>query len=125
MIPKVIVLSGYGLNCEDETAFAFNLAGGDSDVVHVNDLVATPKLLDKYQILAIPGGFSYGDDTGSGKAYANKLKNHLEDALYQFADSNKLMIGICNGFQILTQSQLLPGALIFNDFCSFCTASYN
>ena|SRR3989344_3381556 len=115
MKPKAIILSGYGLNCEDETAYAFSLAGGQADIVHVNDLVAAPKMLDKFQILAIPGGFSYGDDTGSGKAYANKLKNHLEDALHRFADLNKLMIGICNGFQILTQSGLLPGALTFND----------
>lgn len=113
--PKILVLSGYGLNCEEETAVAFNLAGGDPTIVHINDLVASKKLLDQFQILAIPGGFSYGDDTGSGRAYANKLNNHFSDTLNKFAASDKLIIGICNGFQILTQVGLLPGALTFND----------
>ncbi len=112
--PKILVLSGYGLNCEEETALAFTLAGGDSTVVHINDVVANKNVMDKYQILAIPGGFSYGDDTGSGRAYANKLNNHLSDALKKFAASDKLIISICNGFQILTQIGLLPGALLHN-----------
>ncbi len=112
--PKVIVLAGYGLNCEQETAAAFELVGGKADMVHVNDLVANKKQLMKYQILAIPGGFSYGDDTGSGKAYGNKLKNHLKNYLYEFATKDKLVIGICNGFQILTNTGLLPGALTVN-----------
>ena len=76
---KIIVLSGYGLNCEEETALAFEIAGGKADIVHINDLIASPKILSRYQILAIPGGFSYGDDLGSGKAYANKLNNHLKN----------------------------------------------
>lgn len=114
--PKIIILSGYGLNCEEETAFAFELAGGQAEIVHINDLIAKKNKLMNYQILSLPGGFSYGDDIGSGKAYANKLKNHLNDALHHFANNDKLIIGICNGFQILTQTGLLPGALIFNDF---------
>lgn len=111
-----MVLSGYGLNCEEETATAFELAGGKADIVHINDLIEEKKKLIRYQILAIPGGFSYGDDTGSGKAYANKLKNHLKNQLSDFARRDKLIIGICNGFQILTNFGLLPGALTFNDF---------
>ena len=71
--PKVIIFSGYGLNCESETKFAFEEAGGKADIVHINDVIANPKMLLKYQILAMPGGFSYGDDTGSGKAYGNRL----------------------------------------------------
>jgi phosphoribosylformylglycinamidine (FGAM) synthase-like amidotransferase family enzyme len=114
-LPKIIVLAGYGLNCEEETAAAFNLTGGTADIVHINDLIATPKKLSDYQILAIPGGFSYGDDLGSGKAYANKLKNHLGTQLQDFASKDKLIIGICNGFQILTNLGLLPGVLTFND----------
>lgn len=113
-VPKVLVLSGYGLNCEDETQFAFVLAGAQASVVHVNDLVAAPGQLKNYQILAVPGGFSYGDDTGSGKAYAGKLKNHLREQLEKFASADKLIIGICNGFQILTHLGLLPGALTYN-----------
>lgn len=112
--PHVIVLSGYGLNCEDETKFAFELAGAKADIVHINDLVAEKSKLKKYQILAIPGGFSYGDDTGSGKAYANKLKNHLKNELDDFINSDRLVIGICNGFQILTNLGFLPGALLPN-----------
>ncbi len=114
--PKILILSGYGLNCEEETALAFSLAGGDARIIHINDLISEKNKLKKYQILAVPGGFSYGDDTGSGKAYANKLKNHLKDQLCQFAEKDKLIIGICNGFQILTNFGLLPGALTFNDF---------
>jgi phosphoribosylformylglycinamidine synthase I len=113
--PKAIILSGYGLNCEEETAFAFASAGAQADIVHINDLASNKKMLEKYQILAVPGGFSYGDDTGSGKAYANKLKNSLEESLKKFTEADKLIIGICNGFQILTQAGLLPGALTFND----------
>jgi phosphoribosylformylglycinamidine synthase len=112
--PKILILSGYGLNCEDETSLAFSLASGESSIIHINDLIANKKTLDKYQILAIPGGFSFGDDTGSGRAYANKLNNHLADALKKFASQDKLIIGICNGFQILTQIGLLPGALLHN-----------
>ena len=108
MKPKVIVLSGYGLNCEEETKYAFELAGGKGDIVHVNDLIDDRYSLDNYQILAVPGGFSYGDDTGSGNAYANKLKNHLWEKLAAFIRKDKLAIGICNGFQILVNLGLLP-----------------
>lgn len=112
---KVIVLAGYGLNCEEETKFAFDIAGAAGEIVHINDLVSGTKKLKNYQILAVPGGFSFGDDTGSGKAYANRMKNHLLNELNQFVDQDKLVIGICNGFQILTNLGFLPGALIFND----------
>lgn len=112
--PKILVLSGYGLNCEEETSLAFEIAGGSPSIIHINDLIANKKQLNNFQILAIPGGFSYGDDTGSGRAYANKLNNHLSDALQKFASQDKLIIGICNGFQILTQIGLLPGALLHN-----------
>src|SRR6185295_14469750 len=112
--PSVIVLAGYGLNCEDETARAFELAGAKADIVHINDLIDGTKKLKNYKIMAIPGGFSFGDDTGSGKAYANKLKNHLSAQLKEFVEKDKLVIGICNGFQVLTNSGLLPGALVFN-----------
>src|SRR3989344_1616806 len=112
--PKVIILSGYGLNCEEETKFAFEWAGGEADIVHINDLIAKPKMLSQYQILAFPGGFAYGDDTGSGKAYANKFKNHLSKELKEFLSRDTLVIGICNGFQIITSLGILPGALTYN-----------
>ncbi|RJQ28351.1 phosphoribosylformylglycinamidine synthase I [Candidatus Parcubacteria bacterium] len=113
--PSAIILSGYGLNCEEETKFAFEIAGAVADVVHINDLIAEPRCLRRYNVLAVPGGFSYGDDTGSGKAYANKMKNHLWHELQEFFEGDKLGIGICNGFQVLTNFGLLPGALTFND----------
>lgn len=112
--PKVIIMSGYGLNCEEETKFAFEWAGGIADIVHINDLIEKPKMLSLYQILAFPGGFSYGDDTGSGKAYANKFKNHLKEELAEFLARDTLLIGICNGFQIVTNLGVLPGALAYN-----------
>ena len=112
--PKVIIMSGYGLNCEEETKFAFEKAGGIAEIVHINDLIARPKILSDFQILAFPGGFSYGDDTGSGKAYANKMKNHLSKELEEFLSRDTLVIGICNGFQILTSLGILPGALTYN-----------
>lgn len=116
--PKVIILSGYGLNCEEETKFAFEKAGAKekirADIVHINDLIAKPKMLSQYQILVFPGGFSYGDDTGSGKAYANKFKNHLSKELEEFLSRDTLAMGICNGFQIMTNLGILPGALTYN-----------
>ncbi len=113
--PKVLVFSGYGLNCEEETKYAFELAGAQADIVHINDLIDGKKKIGNYQILAFPGGFSYGDDTGSGKAFANKVKNHLSKDIEKFVADGKLVIGICNGFQILTGIGLLPGALTFNE----------
>ncbi len=107
-------MSGYGLNCEEETAFAFGRAGGGVDIVHINDLIKKPKMLAGYDILAFPGGFAYGDDTGSGKAYALKFRNHLAKELKAFLARDTLIIGICNGFQIVTNLGILPGALTYN-----------
>jgi phosphoribosylformylglycinamidine synthase subunit PurQ / glutaminase len=106
--PKVLVFSGYGLNCEEETKYAFELAGGSAEIVHINDLIDGIKKIKDYEILAFPGGFSYGDDTGSGNAFANKLKNHLWKDLEKFLREDKLVIGICNGFQIMVNLGLLP-----------------
>lgn len=108
MKPKVLVFSGYGINCEEETKFAFDSVGGLSDIVHINDLINGKYSLKNYQILAFPGGFAYGDDTGAGNAYANKLKNHLWKDLSNFVKEDKLILGICNGFQILVNLGLLP-----------------
>ncbi|MBU6389281.1 phosphoribosylformylglycinamidine synthase subunit PurQ [Patescibacteria group bacterium] len=106
--PRVLVFSGYGLNCEEETAFAFESAGGRSDVAHINDVIDGRIKLDRYQILAFPGGFSYGDDTGSGQAFGNKLRHHLWDELLAFVRRDTLTIGICNGFQIIANLGLVP-----------------
>lgn len=113
--PHVIVFSGYGLNCEDETKFAFETAGATADIIHLNDIVARPALLKRAQILAFGGGFAYGDDAGAGKAYGNRLRQHLGERLEALLQRDTLMIGICNGFQVLTSAGILPGALIGND----------
>ena len=113
--PHVIILSGYGLNTEDETKAAFESVGATADIVHINDLIAKPALLKKAQILVVGGGFAYGDHTGAGKAYGNRLKAHLGKDIQKFLERDTLMLGICNGFQILTSAGFLPGALIAND----------
>lgn len=109
MKPNALVLTGYGINCDEETAFAFEKAGANARIVHINDLIASPRMLKEFQIFAFPGGFSYGDDTGSGNALANKIRNNLWDELMEFIGDEKLVIGICNGFQVITNLGLLPG----------------
>ncbi len=124
---KVCVLRTAGTNCDKETAFAFVRAGAAAELVHVNSLIGGVKKLADYEILAIPGGFSYGDDIAAGKILANELKNKLGGELKSFISSGKLIIGICNGFQILVKSGLLPGnpefkqeaSLILNDSAKF------
>lgn len=108
MSAKVLVLAGYGLNCEEETLFAFNHVGIEGDIIHINDVIETPKVMDNYQVLSIPGGFSYGDDTGSGNAFAQKMKLALWDHLQTFVERDTLTIGICNGCQILVNLGLVP-----------------
>lgn len=108
MSANVIVLAGYGLNCEEETLFAFNHCGVDGKIIHINDLIENPKILKEYQILSCPGGFSYGDDTGSGNAFAQKMKLAIWDELKTFVERDTLTIGICNGCQILVNLGLVP-----------------
>jgi len=119
--PRVIVFSGYGLNCEAETKAAFDFVGASAEIIHINDLIARPATLKEAQILAFPGGFSFGDDTGSGKAYGNRLKEHLGAQLEKFFERDTLTIGMCNGFQILTSAGILPGALLTNDTPRYLT----
>ncbi len=105
---KVLIFSGYGLNCEEETKFAFEMADASVDIVHINDLIANHTRLQQYSILVFPGGFSYGDDTGSGNAFANKVRNHLWTDIEKFITKDRLILGICNGFQIIANLGLLP-----------------
>lgn len=105
---KILVLTGDGINCERETARAFALAGADPKIVHINDLLENPKSIHDYQAAAFPGGFSFGDDLGSGQVLALKLSLVLGDELRAFVDAEKPVIGICNGFQALTKLGLLP-----------------
>lgn len=105
---KVLVLTGDGINCEEETALAFREQGVEPRIIHIYDLIHTPRLLEEAHIIALPGGFSFGDEIGSGQILALKLKYSLGDELKKFIDSGKLVIGICNGFQALVRLGLLP-----------------
>lgn len=126
---KAIVLTGFGLNCDVETAHVFELAGAEAHRVHINTLIRGDVDLDGFHILAFGGGFSWGDDHGAGVIQALKLKNHLGEKLKGFVESGKLIIGICNGFQTLVNLGLLPGidrdygtrsvALTWNDCGNF------
>ena len=106
---KVIVLRTAGTNCDYETVHAFRMVGADVDLIHINRLIRGDAELPPYQILAIPGGFSYGDDIAAGKILANELKYKLREPVEQFVADGKLIIGICNGFQVMVKAGLLPG----------------
>ena len=107
--PKALVLYGYGLNCDYETAFALNKAGAEAVRVHTTDLLEDPDILWNYHLLAVPGGFSWGDEHGAGVILALRLKLALGSALQEFIAAGRLVIGICNGFQVLVNLGLLPG----------------
>ncbi len=105
---KVLVVTGFGLNCEVETSAAFRYCGADVDRVHLNDVLSENNVLDEYHILAFIGGFSFGDHLGAGTVFANRVKYGLKEDIQKFIDAGKLIIGICNGFQTLTRLGLLP-----------------
>jgi len=109
MKPRVIILRTAGTNCDEETAHAWQLAGAEPERVHVQALIERPQSLKQFAILTIPGGFSYGDDISAGKILASELVHHLGDALRDFVADGKLILGICNGFQVLVKAGLLPG----------------
>ena len=106
--PKAMVLYGYGLNCDRETQFALNKAGAEAVRVHTSDLLANPAMLWDYHLLAVPGGFSWGDEHGAGVILALRLKLALGQALQEFVQAGRLIIAICNGFQVLVNLGLLP-----------------
>ncbi len=106
--PRALVLTGDGINCERETAMAFQVAGASPTIIHVNDLLAKPAMLADFQIFALPGGFSFGDELGSGQILALKLKYGLSEELQRFSERQLPIIGICNGFQALVKLGLLP-----------------
>jgi len=126
---KALVLTGFGLNCDLETAHALELAGAEAVRVHINALIDGSARLDDYQVLAFGGGFSWGDDHGAGVLQAVRLRTNIGDQLRAFVERQRLVIGICNGFQTLVNLGLLPGldgdyqsrsvALTFNDCGNF------
>ena len=109
MSVKAIILRTAGTNCDQETAHALRMAGAEPDIVHVNQLIVKNVDLDPYQLMVIPGGFSYGDDIAAGKILANELRFKLREALDEFVAQGKRIIGICNGFQVLVKAGYLPG----------------
>jgi phosphoribosylformylglycinamidine synthase len=107
--PRICVLRAPGTNCDVETAYAFDACGGGAERIHLFQLLERPALLDDFQILCIPGGFSYGDDIGAGVVFSSQLRGHLGDAMRRFLEAEKLVLGICNGFQTLLKAGILPG----------------
>ena len=126
---NVLVLTGYGLNCDNETAYAFELAGAQVTGVHINSLIDGSVSLDDFKIMVFGGGFSWGDDHGAGVIQAVRMKTNIGENILEFIDKGKLVLGICNGFQTLVNLGLLPGldndykkrtvALTFNDCGNF------
>ena len=105
---KTLVLRAPGTNCDVETMFAFEQAGSIVESAHINELVRREKLLSNYQIMVIPGGFTYGDDISGGKILANELRLRLGEDIQRFVDDGRLILGICNGFQVLLKAGILP-----------------
>ena len=109
MKPRILVLKADGTNCDEELAFAFKIAGGIPKIIHINDLRSKKENFKNYNILAIPGGFAYGDDIASGKILAGELTSFFSEELKKFIKrKDTLTIGICNGFQVLVRTGLLP-----------------
>jgi phosphoribosylformylglycinamidine synthase len=99
--PKALVVRAPGTNCDVETAYAFEMAGASAVRLHVNQLIEQPELANGFQILCFPGGFSYGDDIAAGRIAAVQWQTRLSDTLEMFRDEDRLVLGICNGFQIM------------------------
>jgi len=108
---RTLILRAPGTNCDAETAFAFQQAGSLTSLVHVSQLIRREQNLKDYQIMVIPGGFTYGDDLGAGKVLANEIGLKLGPDIERFIDNGGLILGICNGFQVLVKVGILPGPL--------------
>jgi len=105
---KATVLRAAGINCDVETEYALQLAGAQAERVHINRIIEDKTALDRFQIIVIPGGFSYGDDVAAGVILANQIVHHLYEPVQRFIDDGKLVLGICNGFQVLVKAGILP-----------------
>ena len=105
---RTLILRAPGTNCDTETAFAFEQAGAEVSLVHVNQLIRGGQRLSDYQIMVIPGGFTYGDDIAAGKVLANELRLKLGEDIPRFVEDGGLILGICNGFQVLVKAGILP-----------------
>jgi phosphoribosylformylglycinamidine synthase subunit PurQ / glutaminase len=107
--PNVLIITGYGLNCEAESKYAWERAGASAELVHLNDLLGRPARLHDYSALMFIGGFSYGDHMSSGHVFALRVKHRMREDLQKFVGDGKLVLGVCNGFQIMVKLGLLPG----------------
>jgi len=116
---KVLILRTQGTNCDNETAFAFEQAGAVTSLVHIDELIQHQRKLSDFQIMAIPGGFTYGDDLGAGKVLANEIGLKLSQEIQSFIESGRPILGICNGFQVLVKTGILPGPMISQQQVSF------
>ncbi len=123
MSVRALILTGFGINCDRETQAALMRAGAAADRVHLNDVIADPGMLKGYHILAVPGGFSFGDDVASGRILANRLRYRLGGPLQEFIADGKLAIGICNGFQVMVKMGILP--LFDGEFRQEVTLAWN
>ena len=121
---KAIVLRAAGINCDMETEYALELAGAKAERVHINRIIEDKSALEKYQIIVIPGGFSYGDDVAAGKIMANQIVHHLYEPIQKFIEDGKLVLGICNGFQVLVKAGILP-SIDSNNGKGTVTITYN
>jgi phosphoribosylformylglycinamidine synthase subunit PurQ / glutaminase len=113
--PQAVVLAAPGTNRDHDVAFALELAGAAPRIVLLAELLADPSLLREAQLLVVAGGFSYADALGAGRMWSLELSHGVGDELTGFVAAGKPVIGICNGFQVLTRTGLLPGSLGHND----------
>ncbi len=113
--PQAVVLAAPGTNRDHDVSFALDLAGAEPRIVLLAELLADPDLLRGAQMLVVAGGFSYADALGAGRMWSLELSHGVGDALTGFVAARKPVIGICNGFQVLTGTGLLPGALGHNE----------
>ncbi len=107
--PQVLIITGYGLNCEAESRCAWEMSGAEVTFIHLNDLFARPARLQEFDALMFIGGFSYGDHMTSGHVFAQRVKHRMHDDLGKFIEAGKLVMGVCNGFQMMIKMGLLPG----------------
>jgi len=112
--PPVLIITGYGVNCEAESRYAWELAGAAPTLLHLHDWLADPARVLNYKVLMFIGGFSFGDHMGSGHVFALRIRHRLREPLQQFIDSKGLILGVCNGFQVMVKLGLLPG--LDNDY---------
>lgn len=118
---NTLILKAPGINCDYETYHAFKFVGGNPQILHINELIKNENLFNKFDIVVIPGGFSYGDDISAGKVLANEIKFKLLKNLKKFIARKKPVLGICNGFQVLVKLGLLP----WENFTQSVTLTYN